>query len=487
MGVEARALQQCGSAQHCLNPIGELFPPEILAQIFLYSLAYSSPPLRTQAPINVSHTCARWREAALSTPALWSFLQVDVVSAVCRPAIPFVEIWLGRSGDSPLTLALTWKERRVGMLGFQLFRAALQAFLQHHHRWRSLRIPVRGGGPFFPDQPISVPLLESLQLDVSLPTVQVDAADYQWLSSAVASAPLFHSLTTIDNELLHISWDLSLDRPTHHRFSNLVVPWSQLTSIRLETTISIIECLDIMSQAINLVHCTFSSVYAEYMLVPSHQTMSLRRLRSLRYSPPHRQLPGAFFDHLILPELQILDIHANSPIDGLRGMVTRSSCSITTLIMRLSHLYPRGLYSILDLLSASLRTLVITSDSNWQKISPSTVRRLTHGREPESTLCPRLERLVLHCLVGSRDGELSDMVESRWRIGHASAQSAGGSHPSGVTPLLHFGISDEALSNGAHTEDMKRLRHLFDQEGLGGSILTSEKFRELMNNGFYYQ
>ncbi|KAJ7685699.1 hypothetical protein DFH06DRAFT_1463673 [Mycena polygramma] len=95
-------------------------PPEILAEIFLYCLPEAhesmSPsgapsPSLTTAPLLLCVICRRWRDVAVTTPALWRSLYIDFDSmstkGVCRRGmVEMHQTWLSRAGTTLLLLSL---------------------------------------------------------------------------------------------------------------------------------------------------------------------------------------------------------------------------------------------------------------------------------------------------------------------------------------------------------------------------------------------
>ncbi|KAJ7827567.1 hypothetical protein B0H13DRAFT_2439228 [Mycena leptocephala] len=76
-------------------PVLEI-PNEIVSDVFLHFLpSYPSfPPLTgLLSPTLLTHICRRWREIALSTPALWTALNGTNVAAILAAAIPHRARW----------------------------------------------------------------------------------------------------------------------------------------------------------------------------------------------------------------------------------------------------------------------------------------------------------------------------------------------------------------------------------------------------------
>jgi hypothetical protein len=63
-------------------------------------------PSKINAPLSLTHVSRHWRAIAHSTPALWSWLQVNNVNRVRSPSL--ISEWLDRSQDVSLRISLRW-------------------------------------------------------------------------------------------------------------------------------------------------------------------------------------------------------------------------------------------------------------------------------------------------------------------------------------------------------------------------------------------
>ncbi len=75
--------RQLSAFQQYLAP-GVCLPPELLAKTFVHCVRWSTPSnpwleKPTSSWIKVSHVCRNWRDVALNTPQLWSFVDFDKV------------------------------------------------------------------------------------------------------------------------------------------------------------------------------------------------------------------------------------------------------------------------------------------------------------------------------------------------------------------------------------------------------------------------
>ncbi|KAJ7623706.1 hypothetical protein FB45DRAFT_113374 [Roridomyces roridus] len=122
-----------------LSPLRRM-PPEIMANIFLYTLpslseiAHSSEPKTTQSPWILGQICSRWREIALSTSSLWSMIHVSASKRKLDP-LPMIQTQIDRAR----MLKIHFYPRKdgeptPGMIEFFEFLS------EHSARWEELSI-----------------------------------------------------------------------------------------------------------------------------------------------------------------------------------------------------------------------------------------------------------------------------------------------------------------------------------------------------------
>ncbi|KAF8882227.1 hypothetical protein BD779DRAFT_935519 [Infundibulicybe gibba] len=109
-------------------------PVEILTEIFLCCLDASEyiTPSRRDAPLLLCQICRHWREVALSTPLLWSSLEVYE-----RPPMPsLVQCWLERSQPYPVSLSIFPAAPMCGWKTKDIF----DHFLENVSRWKKVNL-----------------------------------------------------------------------------------------------------------------------------------------------------------------------------------------------------------------------------------------------------------------------------------------------------------------------------------------------------------
>ncbi|KAJ7659333.1 hypothetical protein DFH06DRAFT_1195500 [Mycena polygramma] len=302
---------------HIYYPVLTL-PNEIVAHIFEHCLpAY---PLRPPffgplSPAVLGQICHTWRDIAFSTPTLWraSSFVVSVKwtlkqrESALNKATKLLETWLARSGCCPLSIHLD-DYTGFPIVPYVLALAPHLGHLEHLDLASGCALtlnhtPLRSQTP--------MPLLRSLNLGCDYTTYMTPTP-----ATAFLNSPRLQSV-----QLKHL---------VHP--SQIVLPWSQLTSLYLDSNIPG-ECLQILTQAVNLVHCAlFLYGYSDDDSASRHIN-PLPRLESLEVFG----LWTSFLPQLTLPALRSVKFVTLSGrselgfLDHLLVCVARSGCSLQKL------------------------------------------------------------------------------------------------------------------------------------------------------------
>ncbi|KAK1231651.1 hypothetical protein PQX77_005217 [Marasmius sp. AFHP31] len=128
-----------------LSPIQRM-PPEILTEIFMLCVMDIKNLHAMEDIMMISVVCGRWRELALSVPALWSRIDLSIGRS-CRedsnyPRMRrYAETFLERSGNAQLAVALEWPELCSSTLDMSVNEDAV-AYILVALRMNSSRIRV---------------------------------------------------------------------------------------------------------------------------------------------------------------------------------------------------------------------------------------------------------------------------------------------------------------------------------------------------------
>ncbi|KAJ7915463.1 hypothetical protein B0H13DRAFT_940370 [Mycena leptocephala] len=287
-------------------------PNEIISEIFLHCLPIYPlrPPLAgIRSPTFLTYICSRWREIALSIPALWR-----AISLSCRPFIPFAQkvqifdMWLSRSGDCPLSIDISEDHARM------YASRVLSAAAHHRTRWEHLTLDI--SPTLLPTIEGPMPLLRHLALTL----------DYYAASAKAMNAVAFRELPLLRTVVLDSV-----------AASHVILPWVQLTSLTLNR-IYPDECTPLLKQTTNLVNCTLGLYFSPkrfYDHGGQPADVELRYLESLVLNDlrPHPRIP--YLATFIVPALRRLQIAeallGPDPIASLAAFILRSGCALQEL------------------------------------------------------------------------------------------------------------------------------------------------------------
>ncbi|KAJ7121039.1 hypothetical protein C8R44DRAFT_171426 [Mycena epipterygia] len=274
-------------------------PNEITSEIFIHFLPpfpERSTPMGPLSPSLLSKICRQWRNVALSTPSLWTAVELNLRNPNRhQQQLRLLETWLARSGSCPLSIEL---ERGLDGRKDISTDAFVEAIVRCTLRWydMSLQLPHEElcliKGP--------MPLLRTLKLGSTT------------YSDAVPSPVVpFGQAPNLKDVVLCVYFDPFI----------ITLPWAQIAT--LSATLFDTEAIEILRHTPNLEEC---SVW----LYPSFEFTSppippLVRLRSLRLLNDGSDCGDAedFFAALTLPSLQTLKIF--EPLLGDHPVHTLSS------------------------------------------------------------------------------------------------------------------------------------------------------------------
>ncbi|KAJ7457829.1 hypothetical protein FB451DRAFT_589278 [Mycena latifolia] len=304
-----------------LSPLRR-FPPDLLAKIFVICVAnepFTRLDSRT-APWVLGKVCSRWRAIALSTPSLWSEIDIsldpyDAKFCLWRPApkhiVHIVRLALQRSGNHPLIVKVSCETHLDA-------HPALELLMAESHRWADVEL--------YMPAPLLLTLapiqrqVQSLRtLDIFLYRLPGGSDEGRPILEAFKTAPLLRRFSIGDD------CDTSM-------FVDL--PWEQLTSYSSQAEDFFLRSLRRMQ---NLVVCRIDPHY--YSIGPQ-KAIHLPHLRTLSIAESNEPLghAGDFLDCLTLPNLDTLEIECKNGavLPHLTALVTRSSCPLQTFSLTMS-------------------------------------------------------------------------------------------------------------------------------------------------------
>jgi len=361
-------------------------PQEILSEIFYHCVMDHSSCIESDVePLLLTFVCRRWRRLAIFSPRLWSaiYLPYD------RPSVKMLEIWLSRSGLSPLTLDVESENENNNVI---------HTLVPYSRRWH----------------------------DVSL---SLDPAQYKVLAAVAGNLPMLERLNLDASDDFHEPLAIFETAPRLRsvgflRFikpSGCQLPWLQLRNCQVFYSPRT-EWYHLLRQCPYLTHCDFGIRTNNDMPQVLTTPVVHSHLRSLRLSlvdeKPHSP---QFFNDLTLPALRDLDIalRCTCPIaftpQSMSLFLNRSSCNLQRMSLRIR-------WTDVDLIIflQELRSLVELSifEGGLPMLTEQVLRRMTPDISGSSLsglplLVPKLKHLALSAHFEMNDQVILDMVHSR--------------------------------------------------------------------------
>ncbi|KAL0946505.1 hypothetical protein HGRIS_012721 [Hohenbuehelia grisea] len=371
-GFRADLDKVVAALQSVFSPVRRL-PPEIIMEIFRVCAdtheAQETPGVPRSYCLKrnehlkgvhytLSHVCVHWRNVALSTPSLWSKLDISLYlrdASYCEEwdrAQEAMRVYLERSGNYPLTLNIEVPDRQIDM------HPGMEVLVAHCHHWGNITLRITSGlyQTVLPQVRGNLPMLRSLIFAPSNPSD-------------------FSQVTMFDSAPLLREVDLSLPA------SMFSMPWEQLTNVTLRVRLTTLQELFRTSHALTsaVIHGTSTSRSSSQ--VPIH-------------FPVLKELDiGDGFDILPLMTAPALEsctmMNMNlSYANTLLSFLKRSSVSLKRLSgwgMRMS------VAGFLDVLN-SLPDLEYLNVSNRDLFTDEFFQRLTYTNK-DTQLLPRLKTI----------------------------------------------------------------------------------------------
>jgi hypothetical protein len=300
--LSAERLRLQGEVDSIVYPVLTL-PTEITVEIFRRTLPPSPSPSPLEAPLLLGQICRQWREIALNARDLWQSLSFSN-----HRSIALLQMWLSRSGDSPLNYSIECSDPVAA-------DALIDTSLQHSHRWKDVTL----GLPFTSFSRLrfrTLPMLRRIAFAIHHKPAGDGAPDAVLDNVVVADAPLLRAVRIATSA---IKFDL---------------PWSQLTSLVIGSYMKIEECMDLLPKCPALVKLTLTTYDADDNSARTHPHITLNSLESLSVNLG----PSSLMQFLTLPRLRVLELTKyldhHSP-DVLRSFIRRSSCTLQQLTLAL--------------------------------------------------------------------------------------------------------------------------------------------------------
>lgn len=440
---------------------------------------YPEEPVGIPEALVLGMVCAHWRKIMVSTPQLWSSITISRLSCRVEPTLDTVEVYLERSRQLPLTLLLE-EEESWSMQPNEL----LHRLFNHSHRLRDLTLYV---DPQFSQalpaiEKNSMPLLESLNL-----TIPSENFDFLFDRDQFQTMPALRTLR------------LSASTSGEDRLDESSLPWSQITHLErtdchvYDFVRLLSRCPSVMIAEMRRARSSWDMPDGEAMHPPCSATSNLHTLR-VGSGRQKWDSVSLLFDCLTLPCLKSLSLENRHDYGGpsiwpqteLSALITRSSCSITSLSLANMYLSEDQFLGLLRSLP-SITHLKFREHDYYARIKdgdPSitadtflhllTVSSESLQEDAHPPLLPKLEHIDFELRAHSfTDRCFVNMVESRW----SPAGSHGGEGQVASLRSVGLCVAGRLFNPKQH----ERLRS-FVKEGM--KVEVSELYANLMNYNF---
>ncbi|EAU87502.2 hypothetical protein CC1G_11721 [Coprinopsis cinerea okayama7 len=339
-------------------------------------------------PILLGHVCGYWRALSLSMPELWSKICVTFPTT---SDVPLLDMWLKRSGTSPLDLTIVHSQGRVKDDGID---DIVRLTCGQNHRWKHVTLILGEHVDHLFDAwapSIPFPLLEGIDLQLS-----------DWDEDiAVQLCRLMYRAPNL-RRVRHNTWWKTPSVTSG-------IPWSVLEDVELKVLDA--DDLDVaFTQGLHLRSLTIHNLVGTVKRLPSDPSM----LPHLGYLSIGSGDIHQILRKVELPALKELHLpeglggrHTSQTVPDILQEITRFSCRLEKLLVNLGHPADE------DILITILQSPVMTDLKSLAIRSKATGKLLQFLTPSSSSSSPlsKLEHLILSKLY-SNDGELKDMVQS---------------------------------------------------------------------------
>ncbi|KAJ3503503.1 hypothetical protein NLJ89_g8402 [Agrocybe chaxingu] len=197
--------------QALLAPMRRL-PPEVLQEIFIFSIPATSYALMTRhdTPVSLTQVCQLWRQVAIATPAVWSSIHIPIHYPSERSSINaaketlelrlrVVQEWLCRSRAHTLRISIFDPHPRHYNELEEARGKLFDALFEVSKRWGKVKVETTPQVLQRFAQELSsedVPLLESFEVKTCLTRRQARDPLIIWGASKLLAAPKLRQFTT---------------------------------------------------------------------------------------------------------------------------------------------------------------------------------------------------------------------------------------------------------------------------------------------------
>lgn len=400
-----------------ISPLRRL-PVEILSAIFVECLPHFPSPLSNlDAPLLTQRVCRMWKDVTRSTPKLWSFINLSLLSPWMDSELAMTSTCLARSGCHPLSIALGMHVYPEAWMN-NVHTPAVNLLLTQSERWLDLHLHVSEN--VLDDIVVAqgkLPLLQNLV---------VKMVHYRGHSLGAFKVALMLRSFIWQEHHLHAA------RPLPR------LPWDGLTKLVMRTPHDAKEIWHILHMCPNLVECDCEINDAAPHKRDDVSQVKLPHLRSLAMVIP---TSSDILSTLMLPVLEHarFAVHPSGRYNGhdkqipwplrsgLSSLLFQSGSSVKSFKMRITDFWSHDAFTASDVLRCLEAVPSLTEFELWDRslmilTASMPLNKLTDDKEIR--LVPKLDTLILHDLDEFySDESFSEFLRFQRMIGdHPTAQ-----------------------------------------------------------------
>ncbi|KAJ7149623.1 hypothetical protein C8R46DRAFT_1125632 [Mycena filopes] len=286
-------------------------PNEVVSEVFLQTLDKSPSLGGRGSPIYLGHICQRWRDIALSTPSLWSTMNLAMRHfRAPQNYLRLLDAWLTRSKDCPLSI--TFIDALNGRVW--IMPRIMEAILAQQARWETIEFDTAWDA--LHNIQTALPLLRRLDIRLMAPQEPTPGSTGMAGSAKTISGPNLASVTLYGAKAHMVR-----------------LPWIQLTSITIQASLG--PLVHILQSASNLCELTLRPDRDgdNWNHLPS--IPPLMHLQKLILTYGTREVQVALLSRLTLPALNHLDLPVLCRPEVVE-LLTRSQCPLEGLYISMS-------------------------------------------------------------------------------------------------------------------------------------------------------
>ncbi|KAJ7778381.1 hypothetical protein B0H16DRAFT_1360352, partial [Mycena metata] len=292
-----------------ISPLRRL-PLDIIQEIFVACIPTHRNCVMSasEAPVLLGRICSSWRAIALSTPRLWSRLHVvesqrfhgadlALIEAKAAQRFAATEMWLGRSGNCPLSISLLCgsDETEFMPIAPSPIRSSVQALIPFAARWQHIDLTLSAAAlnSILHLTESEVPLLQSVKLQHQY---HLSSLRENLENSGMLRASRISSFCGSGADIVS---------------QNLPLRWAQLTVLAMttagtwQTLLTSERVLEILRRCPELCTCRLTVNDRIESEIPSLPPLELNSLRTLEVACEIVEFTlSRLLERLLLPELR---------------------------------------------------------------------------------------------------------------------------------------------------------------------------------------